>query len=57
MFILCSSYILVSQYQVPSQMTVWISNLEEKFGGIRNVELRDRSLVFAGATFERLFFL
>ena len=57
MFILCSSYILVSQHQVLSQMTVWISNLEEKFGGIRNVELRDRSFVFAGATFKRLFFL
>jgi hypothetical protein len=38
-------------------MTVWISNLEEEFGGIRNVELRDRGLVFAGATLERLFFL
>ena len=38
-------------------MIVQISNLEEKFGSIRNVELRDRGLVFAGATFERLFFL
>ena len=57
MFILCSSYILISQHRILLRMRVWISNLEEKLGSIRNVELRDRGLVFAGAAFERLFFL
>jgi len=57
MFILCSSWIPINQYLVPARVNKWVSNLEEKFGSVRNVELRNRGLVFAGAALERLFFL
>ena len=57
MFILCNSWIPISQCWVLAWVSGWISNLEEKFGSIRNIELGNRGLVFAGATLERLFFL
>ena len=38
-------------------MKARMSNLEEKFGGIRDVELGNSSLILARTTLESLFFL